>query len=261
MQRGLPQQMLAEMALRDFNRPSVLFHGFANESTGVAERISAMQTLHDLDRRIDGTRLTGQAMYGSNPTDPTSGPLDVAGYTFYYGIFYGGRTPEPGTLNALRLAHETYPHKPVMVLEFGDWVAAKGRDRHQADLFNATYAALRGNFDTVTDGFVGAAVWWSLEDYWTDVSGIGVERFGLYRPDGSLRPAGKLAQAAFAAESGPGSPVTGKTSGGAGLAAPVPEPSHFVLQVGFALALPFVVLGLLIGLMLRARSRQLRRAT
>ncbi len=66
MQRGVPQQMVAEMALRDFNRPSVMFHGFANESTGGAERTSAMQTLHDLDHRIDGTRLTGQAMYGSD---------------------------------------------------------------------------------------------------------------------------------------------------------------------------------------------------
>src|SRR5204862_282655 len=79
-------------------------------------------TLRDLDRRIDGTRLTGQAMYGSDPTDPTSAPLDVAGYTFYYGIFYGGPSPEPGTSNALALAHKTYPHKPVMVLEFGDWL-------------------------------------------------------------------------------------------------------------------------------------------
>src|SRR6266568_6756265 len=120
MARGIPQQMLAEMALRDFNRPSVMFHGFANESTGTSERTSAMQTLHDLDRKIDGTRLTGQAMYGSNPTDPTSSPLDVAGYTFYYGVFYGGLQPEPGTSHALQLAHQTYPKKPVMILEFGE---------------------------------------------------------------------------------------------------------------------------------------------
>ena len=181
MQRGLPQQMLAEMALRDFNRPSVMFHGFANESTGIAERTSAMQTLHNLDRRIDGTRLTGQAMYGSDPTDPTSSPLDVAGYTFYYGIFYGGTRPEPGTSNALRLAHETYPHKPVMVLEFGEWVAPTGGERQQANLFRDTYPSLHANFDTQPDGFVGSAVWWSLEDYWTDIAGIGVERFGFTR--------------------------------------------------------------------------------
>src|SRR2546422_721980 len=34
MDRGIPQQMLSEMDLRDMNQPSVLFHGLANESTG-----------------------------------------------------------------------------------------------------------------------------------------------------------------------------------------------------------------------------------
>ena len=87
--RGIPQQMLAEMDLRDFNRPSVLFHGFANESTGTSERASALNTLRALDRRIDGTRLIGQAMSGTDPTDPTSANLDVAGYTLYYGVLYG----------------------------------------------------------------------------------------------------------------------------------------------------------------------------
>ncbi|HEV2476108.1 MAG TPA: glycoside hydrolase family 2 TIM barrel-domain containing protein, partial [Candidatus Dormibacteraeota bacterium] len=72
MGRGIPQQMLAEMDLRDFNRPSVMFHGFANESTGDSERISALNALRSLDRRIDGTRLTGQAAYGIDASDTTS---------------------------------------------------------------------------------------------------------------------------------------------------------------------------------------------
>src|SRR5690606_29992322 len=44
--RGIPQQMLREMALRDMNRPSVLFHGLANESTGERERRDALAELH-----------------------------------------------------------------------------------------------------------------------------------------------------------------------------------------------------------------------
>ena len=263
MQRGLPQQMLAEMALRDFNRPSVMFHGFANESTGVAERLSAMQTLRDLDRRIDGTRLTGQAMYGSDPTDPTSEPLDVAGYTFYYGVFYGGRSPEPGTLRALQLAHRTYPHKPVMVLEFGDWVFENGYEGGQTKIFRQTYPALAGNLDTRAGGYVGSAVWWSLEDYWSDVAGIGVERFGLYRPDGSMRPVGVAAKAGFGEVTSPSGTIPGIVSGGAGAAAPVPEPSHFALHVGYALALPFVFVGTILGMLVamrRFRSTRMRRA-
>ncbi|TMF49392.1 MAG: hypothetical protein E6I24_04530 [Chloroflexi bacterium] len=98
MDRGIPQQMLSEMDLRDMNHPSVLFHGLANESTGGIEREQALATLHNLDRSVDGTRLTGQAAYGNQPDDNTSRPLDVAGYTTYYGVFYGpdagpGSTP------------------------------------------------------------------------------------------------------------------------------------------------------------------------
>ena len=89
MDRGIPQQMLSEMDLRDMNHPSVLFHGLANESTGGIEREQALATLHNLDRSVDGTRLTGQAAYGNQPDDNTSRPLDVAGYTTYYGVFYG----------------------------------------------------------------------------------------------------------------------------------------------------------------------------
>jgi glycosyl hydrolase family 2 len=254
MQRGLPQQLLAEMALRDFNRPSVMFHGFANESTGVAERLSAMQQLRDLDRRIDGTRLTGQAMYGSDPTDPTSEPLDVAGYTFYYGVFYGGRSPEPGTLRALQLAHKTYPHKPVMVLEFGTFVYENGYEGNQTQIFRKTYPALEGNFDTRPGGYVGSAVWWSLEDYWTDVAGIGVERFGLYRPDGSMRPVGRVARSGFGEVTSPSGTIPGIVSGGAGAAAPVPEPSHFALHLAYALALPFILVGAIAGMLVGMRQ-------
>jgi beta-galactosidase/beta-glucuronidase len=259
MQRGLPQQMLAEMALRDFNRPSVMFHGFANESTGIAERMSAMQTLRDLDRRIDGTRLTGQAMYGSDPTDPTSEPLDVAGYTFYYGVFYGGRSPEPGTLRALQMAHRTYPHKPVMVLEFGDWAYENGYEGNQAQVFRKTYPALAGNFDTQVGGYVGSAVWWSLDDYWTDIAGIGVERFGLYRPDGSIRPVGAIARSSFGQVTSQSGTIPGIVSGGSGAAAPVPEPSHFALHLAYALALPCILVGVIAGLLLGMRRRRLLR--
>jgi beta-glucuronidase len=239
--------MLAEMDLRDFNHASVLFHGFANESTGGAERTSAMQTLHDLDRRIDGTRLTGQAMYGSDPTDPTSSPLDVAGYTFYYGVFYGGPSPEPGTLRALEAAHRTYPNKPIMVLEFGSWVYDNGYEGQQPQIFARTFPALEANFDTRPDGYVGSAVWWSLEDYWTDVPGIDVERFGLFRPDGTMRPVGALAATSFGQVTLPTSRVPSVVPGGTGAAEPVQPSSHFASHLAFALVFPLVLIGLILG--------------
>ena len=203
MSRGIPQQMLREMALRDMNRPSVLFHGFANESTGEEERTAALAELHEVDRAIDGTRLTGQAAYGWNPADPTHAPLDVAGFTFYHGVFYGEEAG-PDTRRALREANATHPDKPIMILEFGRWADRPQDEVEQAAIFSDTYPALERYRGDEPTGFVSAATWWTLHDFATQISGIGVEDFGLYRADGTLRPAGELAAAAFDTPSGRG---------------------------------------------------------
>jgi beta-glucuronidase len=204
MDRGIPQQMLREMALRDMNHPSVLFHGFANESTGVDQRTDALAELHEVDRAIDGTRLTGQAAYGWQPADPTHAPLDVAGFTMYHGVFYGEEA-EPDTRRALRAAHETYPDKPIMVLEFGRWADRPADEAIQRRIFEETYAAIDRYRADVPGGFVSAATWWTLHDFATQLAGIGLEDFGLFRPDGSLRPAGEVAADTFAARAGRGS--------------------------------------------------------
>lgn len=204
MARGIPQQMLRELALRDMNRPSVLFHGFANESTGEEERTAALAELHEIDRAIDGTRLTGQAAYGWNPADPTHAPLDVAGFTFYHGVFYGS-DPGPDTRLALRAAHEAHPDKPIMILEFGRWADEPADEARQRAIFEETYPALEQFRADGPTGFVSAATWWTLHDFATQIAGIEVEDFGLYRPDGTLRPAGERAAAAFGAPAGQGS--------------------------------------------------------
>jgi beta-glucuronidase len=204
MERGIPQQMLREMALRDMNHPSVLFHGFANESTGVDQRADALAELHEVDRAIDGTRLTGQAAYGWQPADPTHESLDVAGFTMYHGVFYGDET-EPDTRRALRTAHETHPEKPIMVLEFGRWADRPSDEELQRRIFEETYTAIERYRADVAGGFVSGATWWTLHDFATQLGVIGVEDFGLLRPDGTLRPAGELAVDSFAAPAGRGS--------------------------------------------------------
>ncbi len=196
MRRGIPQQMLREMALRDMNHPSVLFHGLANESTGEEPRTRALQELHDIDHAIDGTRLTGQAAYGFNPADPTSAPLDVAGYTFYHGVFYD-TDAAAGTAVALATAHQTYPHKPIVVLEFGRWADGPDGPAIQKRLFTDTAPQLLDRRSTLAGGFVSAAVWWALEDYATLRPNLDVEHFGLFAPDGSARPVAAPAKAAF----------------------------------------------------------------
>jgi beta-galactosidase len=198
MRRGIAQQMLREMALRDQNRPSVLFHGLANESTGEAERIAALRELHEIDRAIDGTRLTGQAKYAFAPDDPSSEPLDVAGYTFYHGVFYRPDPPE-GTVRALEIAHETYPAKPIVVLEFGRWADGPGGLEAQRRIFEVTAPAILERRATRLGGYVGALVWWTLEDYATLIPGIEVEHFGLFAYDGTARPVAEPARDTFTA--------------------------------------------------------------
>lgn len=203
MGRGIPQQMLREMALRDMNRPSVLFHGFANESTGTEERADALAELREIDREIDGTRLTGQAAYGWQPDDPTHAPLDVAGFTMYHGVFYGSE-PGPDTRRALRAAHEANPEKPILALEFGRWADFDFDEARQRVIFDETYAAFEAFRADEPGGFVSGAVWWTLNDFATQLGGIGLEQFGLYRPDGTLRPAGASAAEAYNAPAGGG---------------------------------------------------------
>ena len=249
MSRGVPQQMLAEMDLRDFNRPSVLFHGFANESTGGPERISALDTLRALDRRIDGTRLTGQAAYGSDPTDPTSAGLDVAGYTLYSGVLYGGRLSGLAVQTALMEAHRTYPKKPLMIMEFGHWANDQPDQAQQQRVFNTYYSQLTAHLDTSPGGFVAASVWWSLDDYWTQRPGITVEAFGLYRPDGSLRPAGISASRSFALAAPAAPPAPVRSEGIAVAIQPSSRHGLLLAYVAYGLAVPAAALVLAIAVM------------
>jgi beta-galactosidase len=254
MDRGIAQQMLAEMDLRDMNHASVLFHGLANESTGGGERSSALVTLRDLDRRLDGTRLVGQAAYGSDPGDDTSADLDVAGYTLYYGVFYGGPLSAATIADALERFHSRYPRKPIMILEFGRWADSPAEEPEQTRVFEVTYGQLTQRFDTLPSGYVGAAVWWTLDDYWTQRPGIQVEHFGLYRPDGTLRPVGALVSQAYAADSGPAQrpPLQRVVSGGVGVGAGRPGASRqLVGLVAYAIGLPALLLGAAVVLLTR----------
>ncbi|HEY8736003.1 MAG TPA: sugar-binding domain-containing protein [Candidatus Dormibacteraeota bacterium] len=260
MDRGIPQQMLSEMDLRDMNHPSVLFHGLANESTGEAERQQALTTLHRLDRQNDGTRLTGQAAYGSQPDDRTSAPLDVAGFTSYYGVFY---QPDagPGTAQALQVMHKTYPSKPVMIMEFGRWADDAAQQAEQRRILADTYQAAAPLVDTASGGFVGATVWWTLDDYWTQRPGVKIEHFGLYQPNGDPRPAGVLAADLFGGGAGQGAKQKIVSRGTGAAREPAIGGARFLGYLGYALTVALVIPAALLLLFLLAprRSRQVLR--
>lgn len=255
LDRGIGVQMLREMALRDMNRPSVLFHGLANESTGMDERREALQILHDTDRAIDGTRLTGQAAYGFAPDDPTQAPLDVAGFTFYHGVFYGTDAAS-GTAAALETAHATNPGKPIMALEFGRWSDDRNGRQRQREVFDETFPELARHSAANPNGYVGASVWWTLQDYATEAPGIRVEHFGLYDEASALRPAGEAAVRGFAGSAGTGDEQ--QIESGVRDAAPVAEQTSspaLLLYLGYGLGVVVAVLGGGLALLTRGRGR------
>jgi beta-glucuronidase len=263
MGRGIPQQMLREMALRDMNRPSVLFHGLSNESTGEEPRAQALAELHEIDREIDGTRLTGQAAYGFAPADPTNAPLDVAGFTFYHGVFYGSDAASD-TAAALDAAHAANPGKPVMILEFGRWADGQDGPAEQRRVFDETAPAILARRTTLAGGYVAAGTWWALEDYTTLRPNLEVEHFGLFAPDGIDRPVAASASSLFG--SLPIEPEGGlapAVHGGRVTALPPTEAGWVMLAyLGYGIAVSLALLGGLFAILVRRGGRgRPRRAT
>jgi hypothetical protein len=247
------------MDLRDMNHPSVLFHGLANESTGGAEREQALATLHNLDRSVDGTRLTGQAAYANQPDDRTSRPLDVAGYTSYFGVFYGSDAAA-GTVHALQVAHATFPKKPIVILEFGRWSDNVAEQEEQRRILADTYQAVAPYLDDTTNGFVGATVWWTLDDYWTQRPGLKVEHFGLYAPNGDLRAAGRQAAELFSGGAGQGARNKIVSTAIGQPRQPALQSVRFLGYLAYALTMALTILAIILLVLLLRRRRPLRRA-
>ncbi|HEX5451382.1 MAG TPA: glycoside hydrolase family 2 TIM barrel-domain containing protein, partial [Candidatus Limnocylindrales bacterium] len=195
--RGIPQQMAREMALRDMNHPSVLFYGLANESSGGPAQAQAMGELRTAIRALDPTRLLGQAGYSFDVDDRSSDDLDVVGFTFYHGVFYGGDATT-GTRDALAAAHARYPAKPIVVLEFGHWADGPEGTADQVRILDETGRELALHSTARPGGYVAAMVWWTLDDYFTSQPGIDLERFGLFEPDGTPRPVASAAASLYA---------------------------------------------------------------
>lgn len=260
MDRGIPQQMLAEMDLRDMNHPSVLFHGLANESTGGVEREQALATLHDIDRSVDGTRLTGQASYGNQPDDTTSRALDVNGFTMYYGVFYEPDAT-PGTAHALEVAHKTFPRKPVFILEYGRWADTVGQQAEQRRILVDTYAAAAPQLDTSPSGYVAATVWWTLDDYWTQRPGVKIEHFGLFTPNGDPRPAGIAAADLFSGGAGQGARQKIVSNAVGGPRQPAVQGLRFLGYLAYALVVSLAIPAIILLLLLIRPPRRWARIT
>ena len=256
MGRGIPQQMLREMVLRDMDHPSVMFYGLTNESTGGPVQAAALERLRDLLHALDPSRLVGQADYAFDPASSTSGSLDLAGFTFYHGVFYGAE-PAGGTRDALVAAHRRFLEQPIAILEFGTWADPPDGPARQVRIMEETGGQIAARATNHDGGYVSVMVWWTLDDYFTMQPSLAIEQFGLFAPDGSPRPVAAAAASLFGSvtrSSGQPAPddraiaAQEAPAGSTGYA----DPSLLLAYVAFALG--FAALVLFCALMLAIRA-------
>jgi beta-glucuronidase len=176
--RMIHRQMFREMVFSSYNRPSILFWGFSNECPFLfIDRIVEYNNLLADDIRgnyPDGRMLTHSPAAGSAwpAMGPSLDPLDVAGWTLYYGVFYGEEiTPE--TLAFLDDFADQYPAYPVIATEFGSWAQTPEQEAEQVPVFTETWAAFTQRAALTPDGQVNpagnlaACSWWCAFDWWT----------------------------------------------------------------------------------------------
>ena len=170
--RGLAKQMFREMCFNERNRPSVILWSVCNEPMYyllTTEKLRGyVKTLHDdLDENYPDGRLVtfSLAADGVATTGGAVEDVDVAGFTMYYGVFYGSLITQE-TMKFLQDQHELYPDRPIIACEFGTWPGSKGRgEMDQVIVARETLDGLlplaavneQGN---ATDGFLASAVWW-----------------------------------------------------------------------------------------------------
>jgi beta-galactosidase len=193
--RGLAKQMFREMCFSERNRPSVMLWSVCNEPMYyllTTEKLRGyVKALHDdLDLNYPDGRLVtfSLAADGVKTTGGAIEAVDVAGFTMYYGVFYGSLITQE-TMKFLQDQHELYPDKPIIACEFGTWPGSKGRgEMDQVIVARETLDGLlplaavdaQGN---ATDGFLASAVWWCQFNWYRVDREAPVQNMGVTKMD------------------------------------------------------------------------------
>jgi len=188
--RHIHQQMWREMIFRDFNRPSIIMWSAANECANVINRQAFIDTVsNDLKINYPDGRLVTQSAAADRPGayDPSQAVCDVAGWTMYFGIFYGNDYYQD-TKNFLELIYNSYPDKPIINTEFGYWSGEGGWNlNEQVTVFNETFRALseKAIMDSagtlIPNGFLNIIDWWCVFDWYSSQHPTGFQSMGLYK--------------------------------------------------------------------------------
>ncbi|MFA5803978.1 MAG: glycoside hydrolase family 2 TIM barrel-domain containing protein [Melioribacteraceae bacterium] len=192
-QRHIHQQMFREMVFKDYNRPSVIMWSTSNECKEEAGRLFYHNVIkQDYKTNYNDGRLLTQSAAADRPgpNDPTMPPLDVAGWTLYYGIFYGASGSYLGpTFSFLNNARTANPNKPIIDTEFGYWSSENGSTTNeQSNVLTQTFNAFKlhtpydaaGNVNS--NGFLMGTTWWCVFD-WYQYKSNGYQTMGLISMD------------------------------------------------------------------------------
>ncbi len=190
--RKIHLQMFREMVFKDFNRPSIIMWSTSNECHEETGRLVYNQmVVDDHSQNYEDKRLISQSPAADNPgaADITQGPVDVAGWTMYFGIFHGS-TYYGGTVNFIIKAQNNFPGKPILDTEFGYWSSENNSTLDdQVTVFNETFkafkffAALSSNGTVNTNGSLMGCTWWCVFDWYSDGHPNGFQSMGLYSMD------------------------------------------------------------------------------
>ena len=170
MQNGLEQ--LREMITRDGNHPGIVSWGLCNEVNGHNPVSRAfIQRMASEARQLDPHRLL---TYASNslqqtPGEDAAGLLDFIEWNEYYESWYPGN-PDSVRRN-LQQIHEAFPHKPVVISEYGycECTPARlGGDARRIEIMRDHTQACR-EFD-----FVAGTIFFDYNDYRTHLGDKGI---------------------------------------------------------------------------------------
>lgn len=175
-EKGLALQMFREMVFSQYNSPSVILWSTQNECRGTLERKAYNERLvNDIRTKYDDSRLITQSAAADQggPRDASMEPLDVNGWTMYFGIFHGS-TAYNGTKQFLNSVRD-YWNKPILNTEFGVWSGESVSGAYeQAKHYKATFDALM-EFATVTpqgyfneNGMLAGVSYWIMYDWYVN---------------------------------------------------------------------------------------------
>lgn len=168
--RQISYQMWREMIFSNFNRPSIILWSTQNESKDVKLRKQYNENLvNELRNLYNDGRLITQSAAADQPgfADESMAPLDVAGWTMYFGVFHGS-TPYEGTRDFIEKAHEKWPHKPILNTEYGLWSNAdKSFIEQQVQAYRKVHQALIEKAIVTPEGYINENGFVTGIDYWT----------------------------------------------------------------------------------------------